>query len=203
LITLRSKKPVATADLILEKAIPLFAKAGYAGVSMRSIGNAVGITQAALYHHYPDKQSLYLAAMNHAFADKAVGITDALRSDGTPVERLERFIKSFTRLMASDPDFQALLQRELLDGDETRLQLLAEQAFFEPFQAMMELARELAPDCDAHMAAISMAGLVLFHFETAPVRQFLPGGAKRHNDPKVVARHVTRLLGQAFGVVTG
>ena len=100
--TLHSKRPAATADVILEKAIPLFAKAGYAGVSMRGIGNAVGITQAALYHHYPDKQSLYLAAMNHAFADKAVGITEALRSDGTSLERLERFIKSFTKLMASD-----------------------------------------------------------------------------------------------------
>jgi AcrR family transcriptional regulator len=167
---------------------------------MRDIASAVGITQAALYHHYPDKQNLYLAAMAHAFADKAVGITSALRSDGSATERLDRFIESFTQLMASDPDFRALLQRELLDGDEARLQLLAEQAFFEPFQAMMELARDLAPDCDAHLVAISMAGLVLFHFETAPVRQFLPGGAKRHNDPKVVAKHVIRLLGRALGV---
>ncbi len=188
-----------TAHVILEKAIPLFASAGYAGVSMRNIARAVGITQAALYHHYPDKQSLYLAAMGYAFSDKAVGITDALQSDGKPAERLERFIDSFTKLMASDPNFRALLQRELLDGDETRLRLLAEQAFLEPFQAMTELARDLAPDCDAHMVAISMAGLVLFHFETAPVRQFLPGGAKRHNDPKVVAKHVIRLLGRAFG----
>ncbi len=166
---------------------------------MRDIAGAVGITQAALYHHYADKQSLYLAAMGHAFSDKAVGITEALQSKGTPTERLERFISSFTRLMASDPDFRALLQRELLDGDESRLQLLAEQAFLEPFQAMTELARDLAPDCDAHLVAISMAGLVLFHFETAPVRQFLPGGTKRHNDPKVVAKHVTQLLSRAFG----
>lgn len=194
----RSEAAPGTARIILDKAIPLFAKAGYAGASMRDIASSVGITQAALYHHYPDKQSLYLAAMGHAFSDKAIGITDALRSDGTPAERLERFIDNFTKLMASDPNFRALLQRELLDGDETRLRLLAEQAFLEPFQAMTELARDLAPDCDAHMVAISMAGLVLFHFETAPVRQFLPGGAKRHNDPKVVAKHVIRLLGRAF-----
>jgi len=202
-VTLRAQHSKAvsdTAHIILEKATPLFAKAGYAGVSVRDIARAVGITQAALYHHYPDKQSLYLAAMSHAFSDKAVGITDALRSEGSPTESLERFIKSFTKLMGNDPDFRALLQRELLDGDENRLKLLAEQAFLEPFQAMMELARDLAPDCDAHLVAISMAGLVLFHFETAPVRQFLPGGAVRHNDPKVVAKHVTRLLGRAFGI---
>ena len=195
----RSEMVPGTAEVILKKAIPLFAKAGYAGVSMREIAGAVGLTQAALYHHYPDKQSLYLAAMSQVFADKAAGITTALRSKGSPQERLERFVMSFTALMANDPDFRALLQRELLDGDETRLKLLADQVFAEPFQAMTLFAKELAPDCDAHLLAISMAGLVLFHFESAPVRRFLPGGTAHHNDPAVVARHVLRLLGRAVG----
>ena len=45
----------------------------------------------------------------------------------------------------------------------------------------------------------AMAGLVLFHFETAPIRRFLPGGATDHEDPGVVSLHVRRLLGRAFG----
>ncbi|MEN8174173.1 MAG: TetR/AcrR family transcriptional regulator [Pseudomonadota bacterium] len=192
-----SEAPSATAQIILDKAIPLFAKAGYAGVSMREIARAVGFTQAALYHHYPDKQSLYVAAMAHAFADKAEGITSALQSNGSPVERLERFIASFTQLMASDPDFRALFQRELLDGDDQRLKIVANKVFGVPFRAMTELAKELAPGCDPHMLAISMAGLVMFHFETAPVRRFLPGGLKKHDDSKVIAQHVLRLLTRA------
>jgi len=122
-----------------------------------------------------------------------------VRSPGTPRERLARFVASFTHLMANDPDFRTLRQRELPDGDETRLRLLAERAFVEPFGAMIERARGLAPDCDPHLLAISMAGLVLFHFETAPVRRFRPGGAQRHDDPQVVADHVVRLLGRAVG----
>jgi hypothetical protein len=99
--------------------------------------------------------------------------------------------------MASDPNFRALLQRELLDGDEERLRLLASEVFEKPFQAMTQLAGELAPDCDAHMLAISMAGLILFHFESAPVRQFLPGGLQGHDQPDVIAQHVIRLLTRA------
>ena len=186
-----------TAQIILNKAIPLFASSGYAGVSMRDIANEVGISGAALYHHYPDKQSLYVAAMGHAFTDKAAGIASALDSNGTALDRLERFIISFTELMAGDPNFRALLQRELLDGDEERLRLLANQVFEKPFQAMTQLAEELAPDCDAHMLAISMAGLILFHFESAPVRQFLPGGLQGHDQPEVIAQHVIRLLTRA------
>ena len=164
---------------------------------MRDIADEVGISGAALYHHYPDKQSLYVAAMGHAFADKSVGIESALASSGTELDRLERLITSFTELMAGDPDFRALLQRELLDGDEERLRLLASQVFEKPFKAMTKLAEELAPDCDAHMLAISMAGLILFHFESAPVRQFLPGVVEGNHQPEVIAQHVIRLLTRA------
>ncbi|MCB1871310.1 MAG: TetR/AcrR family transcriptional regulator [Gammaproteobacteria bacterium] len=196
---MRNVKKRDTRMYIIEKAIPMFAAGGYSGVSMRHISQAVGTSAAALYHHFPDKQKLYFDAMSHAFTDKAEGITEALEGSGTPSQRLERFVDSFTELMGEDPDFRALLQRELLEGDKTRLKLVAEQVFSRPFQAMTALAEELAPDCDAHMLAISMAGLVLFHFETAPVRRFLPGGRSEHNDPKNIARHVTKLLLKALG----
>ena len=194
-------KPISiagTRDRILAVAVPLFASAGYDGVSMRAIAAAVGIQAASLYNHFPDKQALYLSAMAHAFADKARGISDTARAPGTPEERLHRFIDRFTTLMAGDPDFRLLLQRELLDGDEGRLRLVAEQVFREPFAAMSALARDLDRDGDPHMLAISLAGLVLFHFETAPVRRFLPGVQAAQDDPAVIAAHVKRLLARVL-----
>ena len=190
---------VDTAQVIIDKSIPLFARSGYAGVSMRDIAKSVGISGAALYHHYPDKQSLYVAVMGHAFSDKASSIQSALDNSGTSEQRLERFVISFTKQMANDPDFRALLQRELLDGDEKRLKLLAENVFVEPFNAIKQLAQEMALDCDAHLLAISMAGLILFHFETESIRRYLPGSLKKHNDPKVIAQHVISLLTQGIG----
>ena len=59
-----------TRGLILERAISLFASAGFAGVSMREIAAAVGITPAALYHHFPNKQALHLEAMRHAYGEQ-------------------------------------------------------------------------------------------------------------------------------------
>jgi len=179
---------------ILDLAIPLFAQSGYAGVSMRDIANVVGIKAASLYHHFPDKQTLYLQAMARAFEDKAQGFAEALTVTGTPKKRLAGFVQIFTTLMSKDPEFRALLQRELLDGDEARLKLLASEVFREPFIAMEALADELAPGCDAHMVAISIASLILYHLETAPLRRYLPGGKAKHNKPAVIADHVTRLL---------
>ena len=55
---------------ILEKAISLFAASGYSAVSMRQIAKAVGITAASLYHHFPDKQTLYIQAIQQAFVSR-------------------------------------------------------------------------------------------------------------------------------------
>lgn len=185
---------------ILTQAIPLFAATGYSGVSMRDISRAVGISKAALYYHFPDKQALYLAAVDHAFADKAEGIRRALAGGGTAIERLERFVERFTALVAGDPDFRALLQRELVDGDETRLKLLADQVFLEPYEAIVALAKELAPDLDLYLLANSVVGLVLFGFETLPLRRHLPGRKPEHEKPGTIARHASALLVRALGV---
>lgn len=161
---------------------------------MRGIAAAVGISGAALYYHFSNKEALYLEAMAYAFADKAQGISAALAAPGPTMERLSRFVEGFTHLMAADPDFRALLHRELLDGDQTRLRLLSERVFNAPFGAISNLATEVAPGCDAHLLAISIAGLILFHFETTALRRFLPGRRREHDQPRVVARHILDLL---------
>ena len=184
----------AATQAIYDKAIPLFANSGFSGVSMRHVANAVDISIAALYHHFPDKKTLYIRCIESAFSNKATGLTDALGQSGSPEQKLEHFIYQFTLLMSKDEHFRQLLQRELLDGDDARLQTLAKDVFQTQFKAVAELAQTLAPKCDAHMMAISITGLVLFHLETAPLRQFLPGERSEHNTPSFIAAHVTQLL---------
>ena len=108
------------------------------------------------------------------------------------------FILRFTELMSGDPNFRLLLQRELLDADESRLHILAEQVFKEQFQNILNLAKDVSPDCDPHLLAISIVGLILFHLETTPIRLFLPEGRAEHNKPEVIARHVMKLLNASF-----
>ena len=198
MVSKSTKKP-DTRSTVLTNAKRLFAQHGYVGVSVRDIAKACGIRAASLYHHFPDKESLYLATMEFAFADKAEVIVASVSIDGPPQERLAEFVTRFTMLMAEDPDFRLLLQRELLDGDEKRLRLIAKQVFEQPFQAISKLAGEVAPSCDPHLLAISLAGLILFHFETAPVRRFLPGGQADHDDPEIIARHVLTMMTGVFG----
>ena len=190
---MKSAEPT-TKTAILEAAIPLFASAGFNSISMRTIAKQVGITAPTLYHHFPDKQALYIAAVAHAFSRKAKPLSASLSTNKTPDERLKDFVYTFSKLIHDDRDFHKLIQRELLDGDANRLQLLAEQVFLDLFISLTSLSKELDPSFDPHLLAVSIVGLVSYHYQTMPLRKYQPGSKPYHNTPEVLAEHVTHLL---------
>jgi AcrR family transcriptional regulator len=192
----QSKNKPKTKTGIVEKTIPLFAKSGFSGVSMRQIARAVGINAASLYHHFPDKQTLYVAAVQQAFASREFVLSEILSLEIPIHEKLHRFIKRICVFMQEDKNFSALIHREILDGDgdEARLQLLAGHVFQKFFNNVIHMAKELAPTKDPHLLAISIFGMVAYHYQTLPIRRFLPGGKPEHNDSEIVANHVTSLL---------
>ena len=183
-----------TREEILELSVPLFAQRGYDGVSMRDVAAAVGLTQAALYYHFSDKDQLYLDAVAYEFREREAALKDMLAGNGPLLERLERFVAGLARMMATDKDFLRLMQWVLLDNDEARQSTLAKHVFRDMFVAVHDLASELDPHQDAHLLAMSIFGLVIFHFQAGATRKFMPGHRPQQDDPEVLARHVYELL---------
>lgn len=192
-----------TREEILELSAPLFARHGYDGVSMRDVAAAVGLTQAALYYHFSNKDQLYLDAVACEFREKGAALKAMLAGNGTPWERLERFVAGLARMMATDKDFLRLVQWVLLDTDEARQSTLAKQVFRDMFVAVHDLACELDPHRDAHLLAMSIFGLVIFHFQTGATRKFMPGHRPHQDDPAVLARHVCELLRRGLAAADG
>ena len=188
-----------TREEILGLSVPLFATVGFDGVSMRDIAAAVGVTPAALYHHFSDKEQLYLDAVGYAFEEKVGPLKSLLDGGEKPWDRLEAFVARFTRMLAKEKDFRRLMQWVLLDSEEQRLQSLVDCVFRDLFTALRNLAGELAPSHDAHLLAVSIIGLVIYPFETQSVRRFLPGYQRQHEDPEAIARHVVGLLRNGLG----
>ncbi|WP_299846989.1 TetR/AcrR family transcriptional regulator [uncultured Paracoccus sp.] len=80
-----------TGPLIREAALRLFARHGYAAVSMRQIAREVGVQAGALYAYTPDKQALLYDLMQSHMAR----LLDSWRDDpaAPPLARLERFVR--------------------------------------------------------------------------------------------------------------
>ena len=165
---------------------------------MRTVAEKVGVTPAAIYHHFSDKQTLYLAAMAQAFVDKADSLEKILSNGAAPEKRLAQFVSRLCELLHNDNDFSMLIQREMMDGDESRLQFLATEVFHDLFQGITELCLELDPLNDSSLSAISLAGIVMYHFQIAVLKPYLPNSMEHHNDPQVVAKHITQFVLQGL-----
>lgn len=189
-----SDTPEETRERILNRSIPLFAQSGFDGVSMRDVARAVGVTAAALYYHFPDKEQLYLAMVEHGFNNRIPPTLDEAGQLAGSWNRLEAFIVHFTRTLAADRDFQRLMQWVLLDTDDVRSQKLVDQVFAPFFVVMQGMVAEVDPRQDAHMLAVSIFSLVVFPFETSHARRFLPGYVAPQENPDALAQHVIALL---------
>jgi AcrR family transcriptional regulator len=89
----------------------LFARHGYAAVSMRQIAAGVGVQVGALYNYIPDKQSLLFELMR----DHMVLLLDTHvdEEDASAVERLRAFVHFHIRFHHDRPDAVFIAYMEL------------------------------------------------------------------------------------------
>jgi AcrR family transcriptional regulator len=58
------KRSQSTRNHILDSALNCFSKNGYDATGVAEICNAAGVSKGAFYHHFPTKQSVFLALLN-------------------------------------------------------------------------------------------------------------------------------------------
>ncbi|WP_333826024.1 TetR/AcrR family transcriptional regulator [Pinisolibacter sp.] len=184
----------STRDTILEIASRLFASNGYAAVSMRDVAARVGVTQANLYYHFKDKDHLIRDSLALIIAHKMEPMEECLKAAHSNKEKIEFFISWFVRLVFEDRVFSKMILRELLDGDEDRLQYLSMEVFKRPFALLVDVMREYTGRVDPTLSAVSVAAIILGHFQLSRILPYLPDDRADHTAPDVVARHVLAML---------
>lgn len=108
---------------ILEAAIPLIHERGFRDVSMDDVAEAAGLKKANLFHYYPSKEQLGLAALEHAIRDEREKVAERFsRSAGDPIRIIEAmFVEPAERMRRSGCTKGCLLgnlAQELSDHDE-------------------------------------------------------------------------------------
>jgi AcrR family transcriptional regulator len=100
-----------TGPRVREAALRLFAKGGYAAVSMRAIAAEVGVQAGALYNYTPDKQSLLFDLMRSHMTDLLESATDD--PETCPEARLRQFVEFHIRFHSDRPDAVFIAYMEL------------------------------------------------------------------------------------------
>ncbi len=84
--------------LILDKAEGLFLEKGFAATTMDDIAKAAEFGRATLYHYFPSKEAMYVAALERAmdsFVDEVCTATGKARSATREIEKLKDAVLSF------------------------------------------------------------------------------------------------------------
>jgi|SRR6056297_3631412 len=107
-----------TGPRVRAAALRLFARYGYAAVSMRQIAKEVGVQAGALYLYTPDKQTLLFDLMR-GHMEELLDAWAATAKGRTPSERLEDFVRFHIRFHLDRPEevFLAYMELRNLDPD--------------------------------------------------------------------------------------
>lgn len=162
-----------TGPLIRGAALHLFARHGYAAVSMRQIAREVGVQAGALYAYTPDKQALLFDLMQSHMAR----LLDSWQDDpaAPPLARLERFVRFHIAdsLDHSDAVFLSYMELRNLTEENHRQISMMRRKYENGLELILrdgQVAGSMQVD-DARLSAMALIGML-----TAVTNWYRAGG---------------------------
>ena len=185
---------ITTVERMLVIATEQFANNGYAGASMRDIASAAGTTQAAIYHHFPNKQALYDAVLDQRFAEIIPATLSGVEEIHEPEQRLRELVRRVMVMADEDAQFRQLYLRELLEGNPERLAKLANNLYGAMQDSIASLANDLNADADVHLLLFSIIGLTCHHLEARDLATLVPGNVSGNRELATLSEHISQLI---------
>ncbi len=182
---------------LLETAMRLFAEQGFDGTSTREIADAAGINEAMIFRHFPTKEDLYWAVVEHRIATagrdrKIRAVLDSGKDDreilaGIAVSLLDRGRddEAFTRLLF----YSALRNRDLSDK-------FFRSYVADSFETVASYIRQRIAEgkfrrVNPLVAARGFMGMVIYHYL---VQELFGGSRFQQFDSREVARELAGIF---------
>jgi AcrR family transcriptional regulator len=110
-------------EQILQGAMRIFLRFGFANTSMDRIAAEAGVSKQTIYSHFQDKNGLFSALIERVTIRRLQQDLSRTPLDGEPAQVLRRFAEAFLRKM-DDPEYIAVLR--LVMGESGRFPELAQ-----------------------------------------------------------------------------
>lgn len=112
---MKQQRSNTTRAALMDSARKLFSEKGFDGTSVREIAAAAGANLAAVTYHFGAKESLYAAVVESALAPLAELLVATARETGSPLDRVESFVRTHFAYLCDHPELPRLMLRSLLD----------------------------------------------------------------------------------------
>lgn len=168
---------------LLDAAIAVFNESGYDATSVAALAARLGLSKAALYHHFSSKEEILETALGEAL-DELEGVLADTRSIGAG-DRLAAVLQGAVQVLAAHLPAVTLLLRVRGNSEIERRALERRRAFDQEVTRIVRAAQEegtVRSDVDA-----SVATRLLFGMVNSLVEWYRPGGSE---DADALARDV-------------
>jgi AcrR family transcriptional regulator len=161
---------------ILEAAKHLFMQDGFRGISMRQIAEAVGVTKAALYYHFRDKEELFVAIVEQYLLAMSALIDEVAATDESARAQISELVRRILAQPAEQRSIIRLASQELGNispPNRARFLALYHNRFVERITALLErgmVAGELRP-IDPSFATWALLGMMYPYLHPTPPTQ--------------------------------
>jgi AcrR family transcriptional regulator len=144
--------PSAAQARVIAAALELFGRNGVGGTSLQMIADQIGVTKAAVYHQYPTKEEIVIAA---AEAELAMldGVVAAAEAEGTPRQARDALVVGMV-----DLTIERRRKVATILGDPVVIEFFTEHEQFR--DVMHRMQRTLMGDVKGPAASVRTAMLV-------------------------------------------
>ena len=161
--TTKRGRPGYDQRAILEIAVTVFNEYGYDATSMGMLANRLGLSKAAIYHHFSGKEEVLQLALDEALIGLEAVLLEPDGVAGSAIDRLADVLRGAVQVLTSRLPYVTLLLRVRGNTEVERLALSRRRAFDRAVSALVNEAQNegsLRPDIDPGVVSRLLFGMV-------------------------------------------
>ena len=186
-------------NVILDSALKLFAHRGFGATSVRDIAEAAEVSKGNVYHHFPDKESIFRALLDRYFSAMSkpdFPFNQALAS-GTFPENLENLGRAARETVRAYRDYVALIYVDVVEFDGSHVRKFYEDmaSRFEQFMQAHGMEEELKGRLQEGLSPISavmLATRIFYNYFSIEIIFGVKDHFGKHTD--AVVQEISRIL---------
>lgn len=88
---------------ILEAAVEVFSKKGFAQTQVDEITNLAGLGKGTVYRYFKDKEDIFLSAVDRGLKDLTAAVLDAMAKERKLIEKIKKAIEAYLEFFEKHP----------------------------------------------------------------------------------------------------
>ncbi len=163
-------------ELILNAAVKVFTRKGYAGARMEEIAKEAGINRALLHYYFRDKETMFNIIFETRFKEFFTGLFGAFQSEAPLLEKIKWVIDHEITVLSQQPDLARFVIMEIAQQPDRLIQFgqklgLNPRAMLGNFQKEIQqniTAGKIRP-IDGRQLLMNIISICIYPFVAKPI----------------------------------